>query len=367
MSETKFELKNHLKHLVESHAPSGHEAPIRQVIREAWLPLSQRLEQDALGSLIAVKTATQPSTPARKIMLAAHMDEIGMLVRDVVDGFLYITRISGVDNRVMPAQTVLVHGKRPLSGVVASVPPHLLTAEMRQKYPSWTELIVDVGLPAEEVAQLVQIGDLVTVDVPMIDLMGKRVAAKALDNRASVATVTAVLQHLQMMHHKWDVYATATVQEETKLLGAATAAHAINPDIAIALDVAFAAQPNVPSDGACEMGGGPGIGVGPNFHPKLYDKLRDIARAHEIRLQDDVLPANSGTDAWPIQVARLGVPTLLLEVPIRNMHSPVETCDLRDIERLARVLAFFIASLDADFLASIAYTDTASATTAAKG
>jgi endoglucanase len=109
----------------------------------------------------------------------------------------------------------------------------------------------------------------------------------------------------------------------------------------------------VDADAALEMGGGPGMGVGPNFHVKLCDKIRDTAKQHEIKLQDDLIPANSGTDAWAIQVALQGVPTALLGVPIRNMHSPVETADIRDIERCGRLLAHFIADLDADFLAAI--------------
>jgi tetrahedral aminopeptidase len=352
-----FDLKVHLKTLVESHAPSGHEAPIRDILREVWTPLTDELEGDKLGSLIGIKRATRPANPPRSIMLAAHMDEIGLMVRDVVDGFIYIHRISGVDNRVMPSQPVMVHGVRPLPGIVASVPPHLLPADARKKYPSFDELVIDVGLPADEVNQLVRIGDLITPDAPMLELLGKRVAGKAMDDRACVAAVTACLHHLGGMAHQWDVYATATVQEETGLLGAATAAYHIRPDIAVALDVTFAPQSGVDNDDTSELGGGPSIGIGPNFHPKLVDKIRETARTYEIKLQDDLIPGASGTDAWPIQVALEGIPTALLSIPVRNMHSPVETVDLRDIERTGRLLANFIAGLDAEFLSAIQWGD----------
>ena len=352
-----FDLKEHLRTLVQAHAPSGHEGPVREIVREAWQDLVDDFEQDKLGSLIGIKRATQPVEPARRIMLAAHMDEIGMMVRDVVDGFVYVHRISGVDNRVMLAQPVMVHGKRALPGIVASIPPHGLTAEARKKYPTFNDLIIDVGLPASEVQELVSIGDLITVDVPMLELQGQRVAGKAMDDRACVAAVTACLQQLKGMSHQWDVYATATVQEETGLLGATTAANAIKPDIAIALDVTFAPQSGVDADSTADMGSGPGIGLGPNFHIRLYDKLKETAKRYEIKLQDDVIPGNSGTDAWAIQIAQSGVPTALLEVPLRNMHSPVETCDIRDIERAGRLMAHFIASLDADFLQAIDWED----------
>lgn len=348
-----FDVKAHLKTLVEAHAPSGYEDSIREIIAQTWHDLTDEMDRDKLGSLIGIKRATRPISPPRRIMLAAHMDEIGMMVEEVVDGFIFIHRISGVDNRVMLAQPVMVHGREMLPGVVAAKPPHLLTANARQKYPPFSELAIDVGLPAERVAELVRVGDLITLDVPMLEMQGTKVVGKAMDDRACVAAVTLCLHELQSLHHHWDVYATATVQEETGLLGAKTAAYYIKPDIAIALDVGFAPQPGMDADSAIEMGGGPGIGVGPNFHPKLYEKIRDTAKRHEIKLQDDILPGASGTDAWAIQVAQEGVPTALLEVPVRNMHSPVETADIRDIERCGRLMARFIADLDADFLTSI--------------
>lgn len=348
-----FDVKAHLRELVETPAPSGHEAPIRQVLRGAWESLVDEFEEDGLGSLIGIKRAHTPIN--RRIMLAAHMDEIGLMVRDVVEGFIYVHRISGVDNRIMLAQPVLVHGKQALPGVVATVPPHLLKPEDRNQYPGFDDLIIDVGLPAAEVAELVSIGDLITIDVPLLELEGRKVAAKAMDDRACVAAVTACLHHLQGMTHAWDVYAVATVQEETGLYGARTAAHHINPDIAIALDVGFAPQSGVKEDDTINLGDGPGIGIGPNFHPKLVESIKETAERYEIKLQDDFIPGASGTDAWAIQVALAGVPTALLEIPLRNMHSPVETADLRDIERAGRLLAQFIASLTPDYLAAITW------------
>lgn len=352
-----LDLKNHLKTLVEAHAPSGYEGAIRDILREAWGGLTDSMEQDGLGSLIGIKKGNLHLKTPRKIMLAAHMDEIGLMVRDIVDGFIYVHRISGVDNRIMMAQPVMVHGRKPLPGIVASIPPHLLSAVARRKYPTFDEIIVDVGLPADEVNDLVRIGDLITPDVPLLELQGKKVAAKAMDDRASVAAVTVCLDLLKGMSHSWDVYAAATVQEETGLYGAATAAYHIKPDIAIALDVTFAPQPGVDPDEAKPMGEGPTLGIGPNFHARLGEKIRETARTYEIKLQDEIIPGASGTDAWAIQVALEGIPTALFGIPLRNMHSPVETVDLRDIERAGRLMAQFIAGLDADFLATIEWDD----------
>ncbi|MCC6615031.1 MAG: M20/M25/M40 family metallo-hydrolase [Anaerolineae bacterium] len=351
-----FDLKTHLKTLVEAHGPSGHEGPVRELVRAAWTDVVDDFEQDRLGSLIGIKRATQPLDESRRIMLAAHMDEIGLMVRDIVDGFIYVQKVAGIDNRVMLAQPVLVHGRRPLPGIVASIPPHLLkNGTNNNRYPEFDALVVDVGLSADEVAQVVRVGDLITVDVPLIDLGANRVAAKALDDRICVAAVTSCLHHLQRMQHVWDVYAVATVQEETGLIGAKTAAYSVKPDIAIALDVSFAKQPGANDDRAIEIGGGPGIGIGPNFHQKLNEKIKETARTLEIKLQDDLIPGASGTDAWAIQVAREGIPSALLEIAIRNMHSPVETADMRDVERTGRLLAEFIAALDGDFLAALTW------------
>jgi tetrahedral aminopeptidase len=350
-----LDLKQHLKTMVETHAPTGYEGGLRTVLREAWQPYVDTFQQDGLGSLIGIKHATDPLTPPRRIMLAAHMDEIGLMVRDIVDGFVFVHRISGVDNRVLLAQPVLVHGRQTLPGVVATVPPHLLTPDSRRKYPALDELVIDLGLPAAEVEQLVRIGDLITNDAPMIELSGKRLASKAMDDRACIAAVTVCLEMLRGMSHRWEVYAAATVQEELGLYGAATAADLIRPDIAIALDVGFAPQPGVDPDDAKGMGDGPALGVGPNFHDKLNDKLRQTARKHEIKFQEEIIPAESGTDAWAIQVAREGIPTALFSIPLRNMHSPVETIDLRDVERAGRWLAHFIAALDESFMDELAW------------
>lgn len=343
-----YDPRDHLKRLVETHAPSGYEAPVADLLREEWAELVDEFDADRLGSLIGVKRATNGAAGKRKIMLAAHMDEIGLMVREIQDGFIFVHRISGIDPRVMLAQPVLVHGERALPGVVATMPPHMLSAAERKQFQPIDALVVDVGLPAEEVEQLVRVGDLVTVEGPMIDLKGRQVASKAMDDRCCVAVMTACLELLRNMNHSWDVYAVATVQEEVGLRGATTAANHIVPDCAIALDVGFAEQPGLST--AIKLGGGPLLGIGANFHPKMVKRLQDIAAYYDIRWQADIIPASAGYDSWAIQVTRGGVPSALLGIPLRNMHSPVETLDLKDIERTGRLLAHFICALDEEFV-----------------
>ncbi len=341
--------KDHLKRLVETDAPSGYEAPVAALLREEWADLVDDFDSDRLGSLIGIKRGNSKAVPRRKIMLAAHMDEIALMVRAIEGGFVYLHRVSGIDPRVMLAQPVLVHGARALPGVIASKPPHMLRAGETRRYPGIEALVVDLGLPAAEVQSLVRVGDLVTVEGPLIELDGRRVAAKAMDDRACIAVITTCLELLRTMTHAWDVCAVATVQEEVGLRGATTAANHIAPDCAVALDVGFAEQPGV-STGAGKLGGGPQLGIGANFHPKMVARLQAVAEYFDIAWQPDIMPARTGTDAWAIQVSRAGVPTALLSIPLRNMHSPVETLDLKDIERCGRLLAHFICALDEEFL-----------------
>jgi len=349
-----FDIKTHLKTLSETHAVSGHEAPVQAVLRDAWAGIVDETDQDGLGSFIGIKRATRPNPKGRKIMLAAHMDEIGLMVRDIVDGFLLVYRVAGMDNRVLLAKPVIVHGKRPIKGVVAATPPHLLDEAKSNIYPTFEQLVVDVGLPHDEVTRLVRIGDFITPDVELIELQGGLLVGKAFDDRACVTAMTACLHYLQNAQHSWDVYAVATIQEENGLYGAQTSAQRLNPDLAIALDVGFATQSGVPIESQLELGGGASIALGNNIHPKLFDALVACAKKNEIKYQVEPIVAHTGTDAWAIQVAREGIPTALLSLPLRNMHSQNETCDPRDIDRMARLLAQFIVTLDETFIENLA-------------
>jgi endoglucanase len=284
------------------------------------------------------------------------MDEIALIVAEVRDGFLRASSLpSSFDARVLPIQPVVVHGQRTLKGVFGAAPPHMTLS--RKKYPALSELWVDVGLPADEVAELVRVGDLITFDAPVIELKNNRLTGKSFDNRVSVAAITLCLEELTRRDHAWDVIAVASVQEEVGAHGAIAAAYQTQPDIAIAIDVTFARQSGTSEDESFKLGDGPTISRGPNFHPKLVKAFRDLVDEQEMKLQVEALPGDSGTDAWLIQVSREGVPSLLIGIPIRSMHTPVEVVDLRDVTRAGRLMAAFIAGLSPDFLDTVAWED----------
>jgi len=337
-----------LKQLSEATGPSGREEPVRALIQSLWQPLVDELRTDALGNLIALQRG-DGLEPRPAVLLAAHMDEVGLLVTGIERGFLQVAAIGGADRRVLPGLEVIVHGRRDLPGVVGSRPPHVLREADRKQVLPWEKLFVDVGLPHEELCQLVQVGDIVSLCRPLVELKGGLVASKALDDRASVAALTLMLEALQRRPHAWDCYAVATVQEEVGLKGAITAAYGVAPQLAVALDVTFARQADDSGLGTFELGKGPALGVGPNFHPAVVKRLRQSAETQEIPLLTDPAPGASGTDAWGIQVAREGIPTGLLSIPVRYMHQPVEVLAPRDVERTGRLLAAFVAGLEPEY------------------
>jgi putative aminopeptidase FrvX len=195
----------------------------------------------------------------------------------------------------------------------------------------------------------------ITFDAPPFDLKGERVAGKSMDNRISVAAVSLCLHELSRRLHTWDVIAVASAQEESGGSGAASAAYFVQPDIAIVLDGSYGKQKGAGDDESFPLGEGPTIGRGPNFHPLLFKALQKTAKDQDIKYHVEVMPGNSQTDAWEVQVSRAGIPTALIGIPMLNMHTPAEVVDVRDIRRAGRLLAAFIAGLEPDFLHEIAY------------
>lgn len=345
-----------LKQMISVSGLSGYEDPISDLIYETWQPLTDELSRSGIGSLHGLRRGSGLE-PRPSILLATHMDAIGLMVTAIVDGFLRITQVGGIDARVLPGQLVTVHGRKDLPGVVVQPPAFLLPPEANKGAVPLPNLLVDTGLLPREVARQVRVGDLISFATEPVELGANTLAGHSLDNRASVAALTHCLDLLQFRQQIWDVWAVATVQEEETLGGALTSAFDLNPKLAVAIDVTFAKGPGTSDDKTYPMGGGITLGWGPNIHPGLHKKFKELADKLEIPSILEPLPRHSGTDAMALQIAREGVPTMVISIPLRYMHTPVEVISMKDVKRTGRLLAEFITELDEDFMETLSLDD----------
>jgi endoglucanase len=344
-----IKLITHLKEMITVSGLSGYEGPISEIIAEAWEPLTDEISFSRIGSLYGLRYGIGEE-PRPSILLATHMDAIGLMVAGIEDGFLRLSAIGGIDHRVLPGQLVTVHGRIDLSGVVVQPPEFLLPMETGSGPIPLSNLLVDVGLSARAVDRQVRLGDLISFATQPIDMDGKTLAGHSLDNRASVAAVTHCLDLLRSRKQLWDVWAVATVQEEETMAGALTSAYDLNPQLAVAIDVTYAKGPGTPEKESYPLGEMITLGWGPNIHQGLYKRFELVAKQLEIPFRLEPLPRHSGTDAMMLQIARIGIPTMVISIPLRYMHTPVEVISMKDIKRAGRLLAEFITSLQSDFL-----------------
>ncbi|PWH15799.1 MAG: hypothetical protein DDG60_05245 [Anaerolineae bacterium] len=353
------EITPFLKSLLSVAGISSYETPVTQLIEKKWRPLVDETRLSRIGSLEALKRGSGPE-PRPSIMVATHMDAIGMMVTSIADGFLHFTQVGGIDPRILPGTPVIVHASasgEELPGIVVMPPARALPASVGDGVLGLEHLLIDVGLLPEEVAAKVRTGDLVSFATEPKELAGEVISGHTLDNRASVAVLTVALEELQNKSHAWDVWAVATVQEEVSLGGAFTSAFGLRPQIAVAIDVTFAKGPGANDWQTVPLGKGPTLTMGPNIHPYLFKKFEELAKNLEIPYQTEVTPRHTGTDGYATQVAAEGIPTMVIGIPLRYMHTPVELVALKDIQRAGRLLAEFIASLEPDFVEKIVWED----------
>lgn len=341
-----------MKKLSDLRGISGFEYRIADAIAKLFSPYADEIYFDSLGSVVAVKRSGKENP--KKIMIEAHCDEIGLMVQDIDErGFISFVNIGGVDPRILPAAEVVVHGRVDLPGVIGAKPPHLMQAGEENKAAKLQDMAVDVGMDAKAVREFVSVGDMITLSQSQGRLANGRFSGKTLDDRAGVAVLLSVLKNLKTDPGA-DVYAVIAVQEEVGCRGAKVAAYDILPDVAIAVDVCHGITPDN-SDNAFEIGSGTVISVGPNIHPNVGKRLIELAKKHDIAYSVDVDGGNTGTDAWTIQVANTGVATGLLSIPLRYMHTAVETLDIHDVQATADLIEKFIEELDTDLEGWLCY------------
>lgn len=330
-------MKECIKKLSDMRGISGFEYRITDKIAEMLEPYCDSVTIDPLGSVIAVKKCGKDNAP--KLMIEAHCDEIGLMVTTITDeGYLTIANVGGIDGRILPMTEVVVHAKKDLWGVIGMKPAYMTD---ESKSIPISDLAVDTGLDAKTVKELVSVGDSITIAQSVGSLGDAQFSGKSLDDRASVSALIAVMRNIQHEPLNVDVYAVAAVQEEVGERGGLTSAYGVNPDMAVAIDVTHGITPDN-SDNAFEVGSGVAISVGPNIHQKLADRLFDTAAKHNIKTVTEVEGGDTGTDAWAIQTARNGVPTALLSIPLKYMHTSVETLALSDVEAVAELLTEFV-------------------------
>lgn len=334
-----------LKELSEAPGVPGREEAIRAIVRRELKGKVDKIEEDAMGNIIAFKKGSAKN--AKKIMFAAHMDEIGFYVRFIDDdGFLRVQNAGGFDTRNLFARRVHVHtAKGVLDGIMnpAGKPIHMATPEDLKKYLEIGEFCVDVGLTGDEAKRKVRVGDPITLNAPFVEF-GKYASGKCFDDRAQVWVGIKALQ--KMKAPKNDVYGVFTVQEEVGLRGAFTSAYGVNPDVGIALDTTLACDtPGITADQhITKLGKGVGIKImdGASISDRgLVDEFIAVAEKNKIAYQLEILP-RGGTDAGAIQRARSGVKAITLSIPTRYIHTVTETVHKDDLNGTLELLVKYL-------------------------
>ncbi len=337
-------------------SPSGFEEEAVQVWTEEARKFAERTWRDLHGNAFAA--VNERGSP--RVMLAGHVDEIGLMVSHVTDqGYIYVRPIGGWDPQILPGQRVWIRTKNGrVLGVVGRKPIHLLEDEERKKAVRVEDIWVDIGAKNKgEALQKVSIGDPVVLAWDPAFLNEELLVARGIDDRIGAYVVLEALRLLTNLNPKAAVFAVATVQEELGLRGARTSAYGLDPKVGIAVDVCHATDhPGTEGDkkklGDIKVGGGPVIARGPNINPRLFELLVKVAEEEKIPYQIEPAPAPTGTDANAIQITRAGVATALISIPNRYMHSPCEVVSVVDLDNAAKLIAQAVAVLadDTDFI-----------------
>lgn len=331
-----------LKEVTAVPGVTGNERAAAEYIARAFAPYADEVEITPLNCVIAHKKGSGP-----KVLICAHLDEIGMMVSKIEkDGSLRLQSVGGVDPRVLPGMRVRVYAKDGvLTGVVGATPPHLLKEADRKNNYTWESLFVDMGMDAETVRAKVRLGDTVCFEHRWVEMKNDRIATKTVDDRGCVAIMLDAAKRLTEMKHTADLYFVATCQEEIGSYGAAVSGFALAPDYGVAFDVCHADTPGAPKNSTSHITSLVTT-KGPYLNPFMVKKMEETARDNGIELQIEIAARYTSTDADDLSVTRAGVPTVLLSLPIKYMHTNVETFDMHALKEGARLLAHYLAQID---------------------
>ncbi|MBQ7875668.1 MAG: M20/M25/M40 family metallo-hydrolase [Clostridia bacterium] len=331
-----MDTKELLKTLTDPVAIAGSEMGVGEIIKKLLEENGcEDVFTDNMGNIIGTYKCGKLNAP--RLMLEAHMDEIGLMVSGISEeGSLLFVPLGGFDEKVLPGSEVWVHTENgDLFGIIGAKPPHLTTD--RNKAIKMKDMSVDIGFSKEDAEKKVKIGDLISFNTFFTELEGC-VAGRCFDDRAGVAAIIKTLEYVKDLKIECDIVCAITVQEELGMRGAKVICSSAMCDAAICIDAGFGTSAN--SSEGFDLGSGVVVSVGPNLHPKLNKIIFDAASEYKINVTSDVENGNTGTNAWEVQVAGLGVPVSLLSFPLRYMHSTYEVIDISDIEAIAHLCAY---------------------------
>lgn len=331
-------MRQALERLCTCTAPSGFEAPAADVAAELLRPLVDEVSIDRMGNVLGVRRSKTPGAP--KLLLDAHLDEIGLIVTGVEDGFLRFRSIGGVDPRMLPGRELVVLTDPPLRGLVAC------PAEGDEdKSVPLNELYVDVGLSQKEAERAIPVGTPMVYRAGCFPLGEEQMCGKSMDDRACFVTLLRAAELLRDRELDVELHIMGSTREEVSGAGAVVGTWAVAPDFCVAVDVTHGKTPDGPADKTFALGGGPAIGVGPNMTRWMTERMIAKAREHGIPYQLEIMSGHTGTNGWEMQISREGVATSVLSLPLKYMHTPVETLSLADMEGVAQLLAAFVENL----------------------
>lgn len=326
-----------LAELTAKNGISGHEAEFARYVSDKISLYCDEVYINKTNSVTGVRRA---SDSAKTIVLTAHLDRIGLAVREVDEnGFVSFAALGGVDARILPASEVYIFGREKLFGVIGAKPPHLQSHADSEHGGAvkLDDLLIDTGL-GNAARDMIKPGDPILMKSQYRELLGGRVTSAALDNRAGMAAVLYCLEAVRDKKLPYNIKVVFTSGEETGLHGAYTAFDDM-PDLAVVVDVTHGSTPDAPKVGTFPLGGGTVICRGPNLHYEITKQVIDLAEKKDIPYKIEVASGSSGTDAWAIQNQKGGAPCVLLSIPLRYMHTTVETLDIFDIEQTGKLLA----------------------------
>lgn len=331
-----MEILEILKALGKAKGVSGFEEDIKETAKGILTPICDMVYESKTGSVIGIIKSGKENAP--KLMLEAHLDRIGLMVSGIdKNGFVKFTAVGGVDPRILTGSEVYILGKETVYGITGALPPHLKSKEDKDKLPKISELLIDTGMDEATLKEKISVGDAIVFKSEPIKLLNTEYCASAMDNRSGMAAV--LLGVSQIENSPYDIYIVFSTEEELGLHGAYTAAAEIAPDMAVVVDVTHGMTPDTKLEtGVFKTGSGTIICRGPNFDYSLTKGLLSLAKENNIKYDIEVASGHSGTNAWAIQTAGEGVKTLLLSIPLKYMHTSVETLDLSDIEETSKLI-----------------------------